>query len=401
VDDATARIVEYLMRLLGKTEIDFLAYRRVAAVLSALVILAGIVSIVLHGGLRYGIDFAGGTQVIVLFSEPPDLDMLRDTLAAQGIEEPTIQEFVAEEGRDEVLIKTPQTDEGGALLPEIYAALDRYDPTDAAGRELDFNTASRAVMSSRLLELNPLEFDTIVDLSSARAEYDRIADLVLDLRDQPGLLRSWDAVDAAGIDARVLGTIKDTFYLGRHAIIGQEFVGPQVGSDLRRQTLMAMFWALAGLMLYISYRFEFRFGVGAVAALVHDVTIALGAFSLTNREFNLPVVAAFLTIIGYSLNDTVVVFDRVRENAQTVRRQPLYDRINLSINQTLSRTMLTSGTTLLVVTSLFVYGGPVINDFAFALLVGVVVGTYSSVFIACPVYYTLASRALAAIKAKK
>ena len=156
-----------------------------------------------------------------------------------------------------------------------------------------------------------------------------------------------------------------------------------------------MFWALLGLLAYITYRFESRFGFAAVAALVHDVLIAVGAFSITNREFNLPVVAAFLTIIGYSLNDTVVVFDRIRENRQIQRRMPLAESINLSINQTLSRTMLTSGTTLIVVLSLFFYGGPVINNFAFALLIGVVVGTYSSIFVASPVYYELAKRAIA------
>jgi preprotein translocase subunit SecF len=169
--------------------------------------------------------------------------------------------------------------------------------------------------------------------------------------------------------------------------VNTEWVGPQVGQDLRRQTLQAMTWALLGLLAYITYRFEFRFGVAAVVALVHDVLIALGAFSLTGREFNLPVIAAFLTIIGYSLNDTVVVFDRIRENNQVQRRLPLYDRINLSINQTLSRTVLTSGTTLIVVLSLFIYGGPVINNFSFALLIGVLVGTYSSLFVASPLVY--------------
>jgi preprotein translocase subunit SecF len=151
--------------------------------------------------------------------------------------------------------------------------------------------------------------------------------------------------------------------------------------------MQAMGWALLGLLVYITYRFEFRFGVAAVIALIHDVVIALGAFSVTGREFNLPVIAAFLTIIGYSLNDTVVVFDRIRENNQLHRRMPLYDRINLSINQTLSRTVLTSGTTLLVVLSLFLYGGPVINNFSFALLIGVIVGTYSSIFVASPIVY--------------
>jgi len=388
------------MRFLSKTDIDFLKYRTMGVALSGLLIAASVVSIALHGGLRYGIDFAGGTQVIVLFDQRPDLDSLRDVLEQQDIEDPTIQEFVAEEGRHEVLIRTPQDDGGGALIDEINAALDTYAPTDHPAGQTDFNTVSREVVASRLLQLNPLEFDTVVDLENARNTYADVADQALDARDETGLLVSWDAVDALGIDPRIVSWLKSEFYFGSHAVIGQEFVGPQVGADLRRQTLFAMFWALAGLLAYISYRFEFRFGVGAVAALVHDVIIAVGAFSLTNREFNLPVVAAFLTIVGYSLNDTVVVFDRVRENAQTQRRMPLYERLNLSINQTLSRTLLTSGTTLIVVMSLFIFGGPVINNFAFALLVGVVVGTYSSIFVATPVYYWLAERALKQAQAR-
>lgn len=390
------------MRFIGKTEIDFLRYRRTAMGLSGLLILASVVSVALHGGLRYGIDFAGGTQVIVLFSERPDLDALRDTLESQGIQDSTIQEFVAQPGREEVRILTPQTAEGGGLISEIHAALDRYDPPNPApGQDLDFNAASREVVTSRLLDVNPLEFDTIADLDNARTTYADIAERALSTRDEVGLLSSWDAVDALNLDPRVASWMKSTFYFSRHAVVGQEFVGPQVGADLRSQTLMAMFWALAGLLAYISYRFEFRFGVGAVAALVHDVVIAVGAFSITNREFNLPVVAAFLMVIGYSLNDTVVVFDRIRENAQTQRRQPLYERINRSLNQTLSRTILTSGTTLMVVLSLFVYGGPVINNFAFALLIGIIVGTYSSLFVATPVYYALAQRALEASRKKR
>ena len=385
------------MRLLSKTEIDFLGKRGIAAAMSAALIVAGAVSIWLHGGLRYGIDFSGGTQVIVLFDEPADLDVLRDILTAEGIQDLTLQEFVAQPGREEVLIKTPLGGEdSAALIDEIHAALDVFNPTQpAAGQELDFNSVSREVVSTRLLEVNPLEFDTIVELGAARAEYDRVADLALGARDQVGLLSSWDAVRALDLDPRIMTWTESTFYFGGHAVIGQDFVGPQVGADLRNQTARAMLFALFGLLGYISYRFEFRFGLGAVAALVHDVTIAIGAFSIANREFNLPVVAAFLMIIGYSLNDTVVVFDRIRENAQTQRRLPLADRINLSLNQTLSRTMLTSGTTLMVVLSLFFYGGPVINNFAFALLVGVIVGTYSSIFVASPVYYELTKRALA------
>ena len=381
------------MRLLGKTEIDFLGMRRVAAALSALLIIASIGSIVVQGGLRYGIDFAGGSQVIVLFDAEPDLDLLRDTLTAEGIADPQIQEFTAEPGREEVLIRTPQLEDGGDLLADIRRALDVFDGSGAVDGELDFNTVSREVLASRLLTVNPLEFDTVVDRNNAETEYARVADLALDARDNVGLLSSWDTVSATGIDPRITSWMENTFYFGGHAVIGQEFVGPQVGGDLRRQTMWAMFWALLGLLGYISYRFEFRFGVAAVAALVHDVMIAVGAFSITGREFNLPVIAAFLTIVGYSLNDTVVVFDRIRENATSLRRAPLYERINISLNQTLSRTVLTSGTTLIVVLSLFFYGGPVINNFAFALLVGVLVGTYSSLFVASPIFYALALRA--------
>ena len=181
---------------------------------------------------------------------------------------------------------------------------------------------------------------------------------------------------------------------GQFAIVGSEFVGAQVGQDLRNQTIQAIVWALVGMLAYISYRFEFKYGVGAVAALAHDVIIVLGAFSLTGREFNLPVVAAFLTIVGYSLNDTVVVFDRIRENNTTLRRMSLRDRINTSLNQTLSRTVLTSLTTLIVVLGLYLFGGPVINDFAFALLIGVLIGTYSSLFVATPIVYLWQQRQL-------
>lgn len=163
-----------------------------------------------------------------------------------------------------------------------------------------------------------------------------------------------------------------------------EVVGPKVGTDLRQKGMLAMLYAIIGILIYITWRFEFRYAIGAIIALIHDVIITVGIFSLLDKEFSLPIIAALLTIIGYSLNDTIVVYDRIRENLRKVRRQNLSEVINASINQVLSRTILTSGTTLLVVGALFFLGGAVIHDFAFALLVGVVVGTYSSIFIASP-----------------
>ena len=164
-----------------------------------------------------------------------------------------------------------------------------------------------------------------------------------------------------------------------------EMVGPQVGSDLRRKGVLSVVYAIIGILLYITFRFQLRFALGAVAALVHDVSITIGVFSIMEIEFTLPIIAAILTIIGYSLNDTIVVFDRIRENIRRHPKDKLAWVVNTSINQTLSRTILTSGTTLLVVFCLFVLGGEVIHDFSFALLVGILVGTYSSVFIASPI----------------
>ncbi len=164
-----------------------------------------------------------------------------------------------------------------------------------------------------------------------------------------------------------------------------EMVGPKVGKDLRQQGLWAIIFAIIGILLYAWWRFEFSFSIGAIVALVHDTLITIGAISLTNREFSLPVVAALLTIVGYSINDTIVVYDRVRENVRLNRDKSLFNTLNLSINETLGRTFLTTFTTFLVVVCLFIFGGQVINDFAFALVVGVIIGTYSSMFVASPV----------------
>jgi preprotein translocase SecF subunit len=285
------------MRLFRNTRIDFLSLRWHATVLSLLVIAAGATSMLLKGGLRMGIDFAGGSQIIVRFAEPLDPGELRAVLTEQGLGSSQVQQL---DDADEALIRTPLvgTTDSSLITEQVAAALDR---------------------------------------------------------------------------------------IGGYTIVGSEWVGPQVGQDLRRQAAQAMVFSLAGMLAYISYRFEMKYGVAAVIALGHDVLVTLGAFSLTDREMNLPVIAALLTIVGYSLNDTVVIFDRIRENNQALRGASFYERINVSVNQTLSRTILTSATTLMVVAALFFFGGPMINDFAFAMLVGVIAGTYSTVFIANPI----------------
>ncbi|MCF6264943.1 MAG: protein translocase subunit SecF [Desulfuromusa sp.] len=188
-----------------------------------------------------------------------------------------------------------------------------------------------------------------------------------------------------GLSVQIQKALGQTYEKGDVDIRRVEMVGPQVGKDLRNKGLKAIFYAMLGLLAYISWRFEFRFAVGAIVALVHDVMITLGAFSLFDKEIDLPIIAAFLAIIGYSLNDTIIVYDRIRENTGKHNKESFPFIINRSINETLSRTLLTSGTTLLVVLALFVLGGGVIHNFAFAMLVGVLIGTYSSIFVASPI----------------
>ena len=188
-----------------------------------------------------------------------------------------------------------------------------------------------------------------------------------------------------GLSVQIQNALEQTYEKGNIDIRRVEMVGPQVGKDLRNKGLKALFYAMLGLLVYISWRFEFRFAVGAIVALVHDVLITLGAFSLSGREIDLPIIAAFLAIIGYSLNDTIIVYDRIRENLGKHNKESFLFVVNRSINETLSRTLLTSGTTLLVVLALFILGGGVIHNFAFAMLIGILVGTYSSIFVASPV----------------
>lgn len=193
------------------------------------------------------------------------------------------------------------------------------------------------------------------------------------------------SAELEGLSSKVRTTLEKSYGPGAVEIRRNEMVGPQVGKDLRNQGLMALLFAIAGMLVYVSFRFEFRFGVGAVIALAHDVLITIAAFSLLNKEIDLTVVAALLTIIGYSVNDTVVICDRIRENMGKHPKEDLTHLINRSVNETLSRTIMTTGVTLLSVVALYLFGGAVIRNFAFAMLIGMVAGVYSTIFVASPV----------------
>lgn len=286
------------MEFLVGTHINFLGHRRAAFIISAAVILIGLISLAVQGGPKLGIDFAGGVLLQVKFEESITAESIRESLDAAGVEGAEIQHF------------------GGDREAIIRLTAEDAEEHDMAGAILN--------------QLNA---------------------------DNPGNTATF---------------------------MREELVGPKIGEELRGKATMAIIYALIGILIYISLRFEFKFAVGAVAALVHDVLIVLGLFSVTGRSLSLPVIAAFLTIVGYSLNDTIVIYDRIREDRRKLYGKSFVDIVNTSLNESLSRTLVTSLTTLLVVLCLFIFGGEVIKDFAFALMVGVIVGTYSSIYVASP-----------------
>jgi preprotein translocase subunit SecF len=201
-----------------------------------------------------------------------------------------------------------------------------------------------------------------------------------------GLIANFNQLSSTpGVNTGIMNTLHEECYLAPFHIAGVEMVGPKVGAELRKKAVLATLYALAGMLAYIAFRFEWIYGLGAVIACFHDTIITIGLFSLFNKDITMTVIAALLTLVGYSMNDTIVIFDRIRENLKMSRREPLEAVMNRAVNQTLSRTVMTSGLTFLTVIALFLFGGPVLNGFSFALVCGILVGTYSSVFVASPI----------------
>lgn len=380
------------MEFFRDTQIDFMKYRKVWVVVSLVFVIMGIAALFSHERLNLGIDFAGGTQLTIKFKEQPDLDTIRRLLTGAGLDDAQIQRF-GEEGSNEVIVKTrviEGSEEGSR--DAVTAALDTE--LNTAGSGLDLNRVGPAELADKLASRDPddlrdpaaTEESPAADEDEIRAQYEETADAILEVRREDGLFVSWDQLDRAeGVSAQTRALLEQEGGFSDYAVLAIENVGPQIGRELSRKGILAVSLSLLGMLTYIWLRFELRYGIGAVAATFHDVLVCLGLFALFDYEFNLTTVAAFLTLVGYSVNDTVVVFDRVRENARRNRRRPLLDVLNESLNQTLSRTVLTSGTTLLAVGALLVYGGDVLRGFAFVLTIGIVVGTYSSIYVASPV----------------
>jgi len=372
------------MEFFKDTSFQFMKYRKAWAIASGSVAVASLVAVFAVGHLNVGIDFAGGTQVIVRFAAPPTSDQLRSQLAAAGIDDAQIQSF-GDAASGEFMVRTPLR-EGGleGNASEIVDSLASVYNQGVDSGPFDLNLRGAAALASLLVQADP---DLIArnDEVLGRAHYQEMADAVLAVRQERGILTSWVEVEAIDeVSPEAMTALREGARIGAFALLGEEIVGPAIGAELRSRGLWAIALSLVGILGYIWIRFELRFGVGALMALLHDVTIMLGIYALMGYEFNLSTIAAFLTLVGYSVNDTVVVFDRVRENMHRSRRQPLDKVIDLSLNQTLSRTVLTSGTTFLAVAAIYVLGGEVLRGFSFVVMVGVVIGTYSSIFVASP-----------------
>ena len=306
------------MRIIKKTNIDFLGKINITTIFSALLILAGTISIILNSGPKLSIDFKGGTLIAVNYTDAVNIEKIREELRSVSID----------------------------------------------GQNFNFSNA---------------EIKYFGDKSN-------IAVRIASMENEPEQFTKKFIDRMAGIFPNLVPEDMKNF------ILSIEKVGPKVGAELSSDALMAILSALFFILIYVSVRFEFKYAVGAIAALSHDVLITLGVFSLLGYEVSLAVIAAFLTIVGYSLNDTIVIFDRVRENVKNSKNTNIKDMINKSINESLSRTIITSVTTFFVVLILFIFGGEVIHTFSFAMIIGVLIGTYSSIFVASPVVVKMDSK---------
>jgi preprotein translocase subunit SecF len=378
-----------MIEFFKEPNIDWMGKAKYFYALSAILLLAGWFSIWQKGGMYYGIDFKGGTNVDVKFANAPNVDELRKSLTTQGLGGAEIQ-AVSDSGlpgqaSNEVLIFVEQKDANDqdldASKARVIKALNAtYGVSEST--KPDFNLAPLNSLATTLAQKDPLNLGV-----TSGDRYTQLAKKLLDYRDKVanGLVTNLsDLSKADGATPAVVAALKDSFTVGPFTIRNTEIVGPKVGAELRKQAIFVTLYALGGMLLYIAFRFEWVFGAAAVLAVFHDVLITLGFFSLLHFEISLTVIAALLTLVGYSMNDTIVIFDRIRENRRLLRKEEFADLVNKSINQTLSRTILTSGLTFLTVLVLFLMGGQVLRAFSFALVVGIVVGTYSSFGIAAP-----------------
>lgn len=360
------------MQIFVNTNYDFIKWRFVGVIFSLLVIAAGAVGFAMKG-INIGIDFSGGANVVLRFQGDPPITELRK-LAPDA----TIQQY-GKAVDQSVLIRLPklerETDYAGQVVRKLNADINK----NTSGK-VDLNFHGAGVIAEMISQTDP---DAKGKGADAKEYYLGVARNIIANRSGLGIFHSMDEVKGSeGLTPAAFNVVTQNSFLGQFNVLNQETVGPQVGHDLQRKAMWAILASIFAIGAYIAVRFDFKFGVAAMVCLAHDVAVALAFLILKGGEFSLGSVASFLMIVGYSINDTVVVYDRVRENARKGRtKEPFESMFNRSLNQTLSRTILTSLFVLIILVSLIIFGGVVINDFAWLLLVGTICGTYSTITI--------------------
>jgi preprotein translocase subunit SecF len=359
------------MRIFDNPNYDFIKYRWHAVIISLLLIAVG-VGIFLTRGINLGIDFAGGANIVLKFREEVPLAQLRSTLPAA-----TIQQYGAA-NENAVLIRLPQQkgegDYAGAVVENLHKTLN----PEAAGKH-DLNYLGTDRLQGLLQQADP---DNRGTNPAAVEHYRAMAKRVVDKRSELGVFTSMNQATSVLNSTNAANVLNQQAFLGRFNLLNQETVGPQIGGQLQQKAMWAIILSALAMGIYIWLRFDFVFGVAAMVCIVHDVLIAMTFLLLLNLEFSLNVVAAILTLVGYSVNDTVVTYDRVRENRRKIKKpMTLGEHLNLAANQTLSRTILTAGTVFLVLLAMLAFGGEVIRSFSWILTIGVVSGTYSTLLI--------------------
>ena len=374
------------MELFKNTNYDFLGWKWPFIAASLVLSTAGIVSIILHGGLRYGIDFKEGVLMTVKFEQNPDLEKIRSVmLHSPKIKgDVSVQNLTGNGAQNTVEIGTEAPSEAQMNLNRDDMAGVLYSTYgQPANGKLDLNNTGGQALQDRLTDALARN---AVPMSQPQVQSLVGGILYIRDHDHSGLIDNYNELSSApGMNSAIMNTLRQETYLAPFHIAGTQMVGPKVGAELRTKAILATLYALAGMLVYIAFRFEWIYGLGAVIACFHDTIITIGLFSIFNKEITMTVIAALLTLVGYSMNDTIVIFDRIRENLKFSRREPLETVMNRAVNQTLSRTVMTSGLTFLTVIALYLFGGPVLNGFSFALVCGIIVGTYSSVFVASPI----------------
>src|SRR2546421_11167505 len=368
------------MEFFRNPNIPFLKYKWYFLAFSLVFSVAGVLSMLFWHGVPLGVDFRGGTLVYVKFSHAPNDNAIRTAMDRAGLHNARIQRY-GSVANNEVLIALEEKETSEQALDRGKLQIINALESNAPQGKVDLNNTSSLALTNYLLQKDPLHAGT-----DANQRYAAQAQAIVTYRDKTrgGVLSSFDELKGVA-DPAVIAALEEAFYLSDFGVRNVEIVGLQLGKQLQTQAKLAVLYSLAGMLVYLGFRFEWIYGVAAVITVFHDTLITVGAFSLANKEISLTVIAAILTLIGYSNNDTIVIFDRIRENLKLMRREKLADVVNKSINQTLSRTILTAGLTFLTVLALYLFGGEVLHGFSFALLVGILIGTYSSIAIAAPI----------------